>query len=153
TGQIDPNNTALFDLPDMMHNRVGPLPQDIPHQIKLDGYYSWRVGASSQLVTGTSIRAQSGSPRNYQGAQPVDGRGQTFILPAGMAGRNSWSGELDLQVSYQRQLPHGTALQLFVGVYNLFGLQTALLRDNNYTFDSVNPIVNGMVAELNHLKA
>src|SRR6185369_13619968 len=37
-GQIDPNISSQFDLVELTSNHVGPLPQDRPHYIKLDGY-------------------------------------------------------------------------------------------------------------------
>src|SRR5262249_34986499 len=61
--QKDPNVTELYDLPDVLANRNGALPGDMPHQFKLDGYYTFNLNADNGIVLGTSFRAQSGVPR------------------------------------------------------------------------------------------
>jgi hypothetical protein len=156
-GQIDPNISTQFDLPDLLHNRNGPLPQDTPHQLKLDGYYTWRFkGGDHQLITGSSFRVHSGSPRNYTAWSAHAGydANESFILPAGMAGRNDLFYSWDLQLQYVRQLRHNRQFMVFFSVYNLLDTQTALLRDDQYTAADVrvNPVVNGTTGELAHLK-
>src|SRR5262249_23536762 len=123
--QRDPNISSMFDLPDLLHNREGPLPQDIPHQLKLDGYYTFHLGGDNSLVTGASLRVLSGSPRNTLGAPPVYGVSESFLLPVGSAGRNDLFSDVDFQIAYVRQLPRNMKLQLFFAIYNLFNEQTA----------------------------
>src|SRR5262249_46384917 len=54
--QLDPNITSQFDTPELTLNRMGPLPQDRPHQLKLDGSYALPIGADDTLVFGSSFR-------------------------------------------------------------------------------------------------
>jgi hypothetical protein len=151
-GQIDPNITSQFDLPDLLHNRLGALPQDVPHQLKIDGYYTWDLGKSGALVTGASFRAQSGSPRSYLGAHPIYGASESFLLPAGTGGRNDVLTSLDLQLAYVIALSGASKLQLFFSLYNVLDSSAALTRIDDYTYDSANPIVNGTPMDLGHLK-
>src|SRR5205085_9005379 len=56
-GQSDPNITSLFDLVSLLKNTYGHLPNDRPHQLKVDGTYKWPF----KLLTCLSFGAQSGS--------------------------------------------------------------------------------------------
>src|SRR5262249_31407685 len=80
-GQRDPNLSELFDVQQNMFNRVGPLPADIPHQLKLDGYYALPLRANQRLVFGGSLRAQSGTPRAIRAFSVTEGGANTFVLP------------------------------------------------------------------------
>jgi hypothetical protein len=40
-GQVDPNISSQYDLIELLANRTGPLPQDRPHYVKLDGFYQF----------------------------------------------------------------------------------------------------------------
>ena len=62
TGQNDPNITSLYDLPDLMANRYGPLGLDRPHNVKLDGFYLFDLKKAGQLVAGASFRGAVGHP-------------------------------------------------------------------------------------------
>jgi len=61
TGQLDPNLTSLYDLPDLMANRYGPLGLDRPHNLKVDGFYQFDFKKAGILTTGVSFRALSAS--------------------------------------------------------------------------------------------
>jgi hypothetical protein len=39
-GQLDPNISSQYDLPELLLNRDGPLPNDRPHNIKVTGSYT-----------------------------------------------------------------------------------------------------------------
>jgi hypothetical protein len=47
-GQLDPNYTSLYDLPDLLMNRDGPLPNDRPHILRADGYYQQALGYTTR---------------------------------------------------------------------------------------------------------
>jgi len=153
TGQLDPNLTSMYDLPDLMANRHGDLPQDRPHQFKLDGYYNYVFSAKSAVVTGASVRFASGNPYNVLGSHPAYGTGETFVLPRGSADRAPFSSGMDIHIAYAHNLKKGIRLEGFFDIFNLFNQQSELGVDQNYTFDSVNPIVGGDLEDLDHLKA
>ena len=79
-GQSDPNITSLFDLVSLLNGMYGRLPNDRPHQFKLDGSYRtpWK------LLIGASFRAQSGIPFNALIPHPIYGNNEGFcVLGAG----------------------------------------------------------------------
>src|SRR5262249_51300108 len=150
--QRDPNLSTLYDLPDALANRNGPLPNDVPHQLKLAGAYTVRLGALTSLVLGTSMRAQSGTPRGTFGIHPVYVAPEVFLLPAGRIGRNDALFSWDGQLAVVRELPRKQRMQIFLAVYNLLDREGVLARDDAYTLDFVAPVVSGTEADLRHLK-
>ncbi len=150
-GQLDPNYTTQYDLPELLLNRQGPLPNDRPHLGRLDGYYQWALG-KAVLTPGLSFIAQSGRPANTLGSHQVYGPGEVFILPRGEAGRTPTITRFDLHLSYRRKISDGSTLDVFLDVFNLLNQRTALAEDLNYTFSPVEPIVGGDAKDLAHLK-
>ncbi|MBA3540548.1 MAG: TonB-dependent receptor, partial [Deltaproteobacteria bacterium] len=72
-GQIDPNISSQYDLIELLANRQGALPQDRPHSIKIDSYYSFDVGKHQMLTIGARARAISGVPVSALGAHYLYG--------------------------------------------------------------------------------
>jgi Carboxypeptidase regulatory-like domain/TonB dependent receptor-like, beta-barrel/TonB-dependent Receptor Plug Domain len=151
-GQLDPNYTSLYDLPDLLMNRDGPLPNDRPHILRADGYYQQALGLHHALTVGLGAMARSGRPNNTLGFHPSYGQSETFILPRGSAGRTPTVTRFDLHLGYRHQLGNGSALDAFVDIFNLFNQRTALLQDQDYTLDPVEPIIGGDKRDLPHLK-
>src|SRR5262249_50815401 len=77
-GQIDPNISSQYDLIELLANRAGALPQDRPHSIKLDAYYTWALDNTSVLTIGTRGRLISGIPRNALGSHYLYGPNESF---------------------------------------------------------------------------
>jgi hypothetical protein len=153
-GQKDPNVTELYDLPDVLANRNGPLSGDIPHQFKLDGYYTFPLNADNGIVLGTSFRANSGIPRYFLGYNQIYASDIVYLIPASQAGRNDVVTNWDVQLAYQRQLPRKMQLQVFFSMYNVLNTSTVTNRDDDYTSSTAYtaPIVNGTMNDLRHLK-
>ncbi|NVB81897.1 MAG: TonB-dependent receptor [Kofleriaceae bacterium] len=154
TGQLDPNITSLYDLPDLMANRYGPLGLDRPHNLKVDGFYMFDLKKAGELTTGASFRAQSGLAHNVLGASPHAGYGssESYLLARGAAERSPMTTQLDIRVGYGYRLNKNTKLEGFLNVFNLFNTQEELNQDENYTYDAANPIIGGTMDDLNHLK-
>lgn len=152
TGQLDPNLTSMYDLPDLMANRYGDLAADQPHLLKIDGYYRLNLQQAGLLTFGGRFRASSGIPINTLGAHPVYGRQESYILPRGTAGRTDFVSRVDTHIAYGRRLTDGVILEAFVDVFNLFNQQPGTRADEEYTLDDVNPIVGGDAEDLEHLK-
>ncbi len=144
TGQLDPNITSEYDLAALMANRYGPLPGDTPHQFKLFGSYMFDLGPKLQASAGGAFRVISGQPISYLGSHPLYGPGEAFILPRGYGGRTPAITQLDLkgQVQYTVKAPY--AITFSVDIFNILNSQTATSVDENYTFDDVLPIQNGV---------
>jgi hypothetical protein len=153
TGQLDPNITSLYDLPELMGNRYGPLAQDRPHLVKLDGFYRLALDEIGFFTFGASARGSSGQPINTLAAHPDYGLGESYILPRGAAGRTGLTTRFDTHLAYGRALSQGMRVEGFVDIFNLFNQQPEVEVDENYTLEDVNPIVGGDSEDLAHVKA
>lgn len=153
TGQLDPNLTSMYDLPELMANRTGPLAADRPHLFKLDGFYKLDLERSGILVFGSSVRASSGIPHNILGSHPVYGSGESYILPRGAWDRGVFTTSFDAHISYGRRLNKNMRLEAFVRIFNLFNQQPPTDVSEFYTFDVVNPCVGCDLDDLAHVKA
>jgi hypothetical protein len=151
-GQVDPNISSQFDLIELLANRQGPLPQDRPHYIKIDGYYTFDLHKAGQITVGTRLRALSGIPRNVLGGHYLYGLNESFLLPRGQIGRTDFESGIDLHVGYGRNLGHGVKLELFSDLYNLLDRQGQFYTDDGYAYygtgNNANPIVGGTYQDL-----
>jgi outer membrane receptor protein involved in Fe transport len=152
TGQLDPNLTSLYDLPDLMANRYGHLGLDRPHNLKIDGFYQFDFKQAGVLTAGASFRAISGISHNALGSHPTYGIGEAYLLPRGAFARSPVTTNFDLQLGYGYRVNKNTLAEGFIRVFNLFDAQEELDVDENYTFDNAVPIVGGTGEDLKHIK-
>jgi hypothetical protein len=150
-GQLDPNISSQYDLRELTINRDGPLPNDRPHILKVQGSYFLPFG-SNTMVFGLAFNMQSGTPIEVLGANTLYGVSETFILPRGSGGRTPTLTSFDLHVSYRRQLSRLFGFEAYADVFNLFNQQEVTAVDQAYTSSNVNPIQNGKIADLVNLK-
>jgi hypothetical protein len=156
-GQVDPNITSLFDLPELMANREGALPQDRPHHFKFDGIYNFDLSSAGEILTGLSFRAISGTPVNATGAHYRYGQDETMLLPRGGLGRIDFSYNASLKIGYRRNLGRGMRFEGFIDFFNInafefLGGQGTASVDESYTRSNVNPVVGGTYEDLVYLK-
>ncbi len=142
TGQLDPGISSEYDLATLMTNRNGYLPGDQPHFVKLYGAYTWNLNPKMNVVGGIAYRGASGTPVSALGAHPVYGNGESFVLPRGIAGRTPWVNAVDLSGQFEYVINAPYAIRFTAQVFNVLNQQEALMYDQNYTFDTVLPIVN-----------
>ena len=71
-GQLDPNISSQYDLRELTINRDGPLPNDRPHILKVQGSYFMPFGANT-IVFGLAFNMQSGTPIEVLGANTLYG--------------------------------------------------------------------------------
>ncbi len=145
-----PNGSNYDDAPDLYLNQRGPLPNDRPHNLHIDGYYTRPIG-KGRLTLGLSFSARSGMPRNYV-ADLYSGQQLEMLLPRGAAGRTPTVTELDGKIGYGRELSPKVNLTAFIDLFNILDQQAAILTDDNYTFDQAAPIVNGTAQDLKFAK-
>ena len=148
SGQLAPNITSDFDLVSLLQNRTGPLPADRTHALKIFTSREFQLPGNLKLDVGITYRGASGAPLNVLGAHPVYGSGQTFILPRGAGDRLPWTHSVDTRVGLSYPLGNGMLATVGMDVFNLFDFQEVIARDQNYTFDEVNPIINGSPQDL-----
>jgi hypothetical protein len=152
-GQSDPNITSLFDLVSLLKNTYGRLPNDRPHQFKLDGSYR----TPFKLLIGASFRAQSGIPFNQLIPHPIYGNNEGFGLQRGTAivpvvqvtqagfpnvvdsigkTRTPFTTSLDMNAYYPIQLGENRQLRFQVDWFNVFNTQRAIRLDETYQLNS-----------------
>ncbi|MEO8707091.1 MAG: hypothetical protein ABI867_44095, partial [Kofleriaceae bacterium] len=145
---------------------VGPLPQDRPHYIKLDGYYVFDLKQRGSLTVGGRLRALSGVPTNALGGHYLYGANESFLLPRGQLGRTDFEHGLDLQFSYGKKLSKNYTLDVFLTLFNVYNRQGQASIDDNYapavkltgpgsasgTFQNANPVSGGTYEDLMWVK-
>ncbi len=156
-GQVDPNITSLFDLPELMANRDGLLPQDRPHSFKIDGYYVFDFKEVGSLTTGLGFVALSGTPKSATAAHYLYGRNETMLLERGVMGRNEFEYDANIHVGFKRDLGKGMTLEGYMDFFNIAAFdflkgQTPFSVYNEYTRFNVNPVVGGSYEDLVYLK-
>jgi len=142
SGQLDPNLTTQYDVIALMQNRHGPLPNDRPHIIHLDGYYQFVRGRHT-FIPGLSFVGHSGVPITPLGRAPLMGEKETFILPRGSGGRTPFVTQFDLRFSYRARISNTLTAEAYLDIFNLFNQKTALTVDAEYTVDRVMPAPGG----------
>lgn len=140
-GQADPNISSQYDLPSLVYNRMGPLPNDRTHVIRVSGGYELGglMPELSGLTVGLQYIGRSGTPLSYLGRHELYGRREVFILPRGAAGRTPFTHQVDMSVGYDIPLTQGMALNLSATVFNLFNFQEATELDQEYTTGVAQP--------------
>ena len=133
-GQLDPNITSLFDLPELLVGAFGPLPNDRPNQFKVYGSYLWPF----KLVTGFSGQYLDGAPISQLGAHPTYGRRERFVTPRGSFGRTPEIWNMDLHLEYPITFASGKDLRLIADVFNITDQQAVATIDQEWTRAHVN---------------
>lgn len=131
-GQSDPNITSLFDLVSLLNNTYGRLPNDRPHQFKLDGSYQWPF----KLLTSLSFRAQSGIPINELIPHPVYGNNEGFGKPRGSVGRTPTTTNLDFGAYYPIVFSESKQLRIQLDWFNILNTQRAIRVDETFQINS-----------------
>ncbi len=166
-GQVDPNISSQYDLIELLANRVGPLPYDRPHYIKVDGYYSHDLKQHGELTVGARVRALSGVPVNALGGHYLYGPNESFLLPRGQLGRTDFEHGVDIHLGYGRQLNKRMKLEFWLDFYNLYNRQGTSGVDDNYApqfrlsvmgagggvEQNANPVSGGTYEDLTFVKA
>jgi hypothetical protein len=147
--QLDPNLNSTFDLKSLLLNQDGPLGNDITHNIKLYVAKEFVILPVFSVTVGASFTANSGTPINYLGAQVIYGPGQAYILQRGSGGRLPWVTSFDGHLGLNYRFSKDIVVTGFVDAFNIFNSQRPIFVDNNYTFDTVGPIIGGKPGSVN----
>ena len=152
-GQSDPNITSLFDLVSLLGNTYGRLPNDRPHQFKLNGTYE----TPFRLMVSGNFYAQSGSPFNQLIPHPVYGDNEGFGVPRGTAvvptvtasqagfpnvvdsigtNRTPTTFNLDMGFYYPIKLAETKEIRLSADWFNATNAQRAVTLDQTFAVNS-----------------
>ena len=127
-----PNNTNQFDIPEILTNGTGLLPNDRTHVFKTIGSYRFDFG----LTTGVCFVWASGTPLNEFGLSSFSPRLVDFIRTRGTVGRTPSIWDLNLRLSYDflRTLPGGVRPRLIVDVLHFASQRTPVQYDQVHYF-------------------
>jgi hypothetical protein len=146
-GQSDPNITSLFDLPSLLNNLYGRLPNDRPHQFKINGTYRTPI----KLMLSGNFYAQSGQPFNQFIPHPVYGNNEGLALPRGTAinpitgsNRTPTTFQLDLGAYYPIALGEKRELRFQFDWFNVTNTQRSIRDDETFTINSGIPGAQGI---------
>jgi outer membrane receptor protein involved in Fe transport len=148
TNQLDPNILSDFDLIDLLPNRLGLLPFDRTHSVKLFGAKEFNITNALSTSVGMSYRGNSGTPINFYGAHPDYGQDEAFVLQRGTGGRTPWVNVIDSNVGVNYRITKDQVVSFTLDVFNLFNFQTTTRVDESYTFESIYPLVGGKASDL-----
>jgi hypothetical protein len=138
-GQTDPNITSLFDLPSLLGNTYGRLPNDRPHQFKFNGTYQTQWN----LVLSGNFYIQSGIPFNQLIPHPVYGDNEGFGVPRGTAinpftgsNRTPTNYQLDFGAYYPWKFSEKKELRFMFDWFNVTNAQRAIRQDETFKINS-----------------
>lgn len=135
--QLDPNITALYDVPSFLNNAEGKLRADRPVNLKIHSSYRLPIG----LTLSEGFYYSSGLPISALGPEVVNGYGDgtIFMKPRGSEGRtpNFWA--LDLHADYALPIFKGTgnSLSFIVDVLNATNQKAVLEVDQDYVYQAM----------------
>ncbi|MEZ4451148.1 MAG: TonB-dependent receptor [Nannocystaceae bacterium] len=159
-GYVDRNNgsinlgvSAQYDIPELIRNSYGPLFNNTPHTIKLDGFYSFDLKDAGRLTLGTSFRFSSGTPvSTYADNNRYAGQYLIYVLPRGSGGRvdpnYSWNGS----IGYVYPLPKELELEFNARIINMTNAKAIYRVDEVYSFQYGRGIPGGDLSDLKHAK-
>jgi len=153
TGAINLGASTQYDIPELVRNSFGPLFNNVPHAVKLDGFYSFDLKEAGRLTLGTSFRFQSGAPINvmadnnrYAGAYLIQ------VLPRGSGGRIQPSYAWNASIGYAYPLPGELELEFNARLINITNAKATFRVDEVYSFQQARPVAGGDLSDLKHVK-
>ena len=139
--QLDPNITALYDIPSFLPNSDGKLRADKPYQFKVFSAYTFDWG----LTLSEGLLISAGVPISAQGPEIVNGYGDgtIFLQPRGSQGRTPTFWNFDFHLDYKVPFwgrSAGRGLSVIVDVFNLFNSHEVLEVDQDYIYEGMSGI-------------
>jgi outer membrane receptor protein involved in Fe transport len=139
--QLDPNITALYDIPSFLNNADGVLRSDKPYQFKVHSAYTFPFG----LTVSEGFFLSAGIPISAQGPEIVNGYGDgtIWLKTRGSEGRTPSYWTLDLHADYNLPLfKKGSAKQLsvIIDAFNVLNRHEVLEVDQDYIYEGMDGI-------------
>jgi|WetSurMetagenome_2_1015567.scaffolds.fasta_scaffold21192_3 hypothetical protein len=132
--ELWPNTSWEFQIPYMLNNALGLLPNDRTHVFKLFGSYSFEFG----LTIGVDGFWMSGTPKNELGAGPLPLCWPVFLHPRGSCGRTPSIWDANLRIIYDLGSTSGRKWhpRIIVDVLHAFSQKTSLQVDEQHYWSS-----------------
>jgi hypothetical protein len=137
-GQLDPNITSKYDIPSLLVNGYGLLPNDRTHVLKLFGGYFF---TNIPLELSGNFTLQSGTPVSALGADDAYGLNEGFAKVRGTAGRTPTTWHLDIGAQYSFKLWKSN-LALRADIFNVTNEQRATAVNETYNTINTQPAQN-----------
>jgi hypothetical protein len=135
TQQLDPHILSAFDLPHLLENADGLLPNDREWELKLFGSYNFDFG----LVVGANFFYVTGTPLSKLGRDRLYGGSERFVTQRGSEGRDDDWANLDLHLAYALPI-RWYRLEFIIDVFNVFDEQASVEPDQVWTiYDQDDP--------------
>ncbi len=136
--QLDPNITALYDIPSFLNNGFGTLRADKPFQWKLHGAYTFPFG----LTVSEGFMLSAGIPISAQGPEISNGYGDgtIWLKNRGSEGRTPTFWSLDLHVDYDIPIfekDSSKRLSVVLDAFNVFNRHQTLEVDQDYAYEGM----------------
>lgn len=159
-GYIDPVSGAVnigastqFDIPELVRNSFGPLSFDSPHQVKLNGFYTFDLQEAGRLTFGTSTHFRSGYPISMRADNNrYPGQYAVYVLPRGAGGRVEPNYSVNVSLNYGYPLPKDLELEVGARLFNVTNAKAVLRVDEVYSFSNTRPVAGGEISDLKHTK-
>jgi outer membrane receptor protein involved in Fe transport len=138
--QLDPNITALYDIPSFLQNAEGKLRSDKPYNFKVHSSYTFPFG----LTLGEGFYYSAGIPVSAQGPELLNGYGDgtIFLKSRGSEDRTPDFWNLDLHADWA--LPWfrggGRGLSAIVDVFNVTDQHLVLEVDQDYIYTGLDGV-------------
>ncbi len=152
-GQLDPNITAAYDLPQFLVNAFGPLQADTQNSIKAFGSYQFVFAPTVGLTLGLAYLGHSGAPISALGGDLLYGADAVYLIPRGTYGRLPWVNDLDIHATVDIGLGGDMKLSVGLDVFNILGLQSPIQVDQSWVFPTNTPVKAEVGATPAQLKA
>jgi len=134
-GQLDPNITSKYDLPQLLKNAYGLLPNDRTNVLHLFGGYFFE---SIPLELSGNFTLMSGRPISALGADNDYGVNEGFVYRRGTAGRMPTTWALDLGAQYTFKIWNSN-LGLRADIFNVTNEQRTTNVNETYNDVNTNP--------------
>ncbi|MBL4685808.1 MAG: TonB-dependent receptor, partial [Nannocystaceae bacterium] len=153
TGAVNVGASSQYDLPELVRNNFGPLPNDVRHRVNLSGAYTFDMEKSGALAIGGGVILRSGSPVSVRASHNrYRGEFPTHIVPRGLGGRLQPNYQVNANLEYAYPIGDSMALGIAVRLFNLTNAKATLRVDEVYTFQTTRPIAGGQTSDLKHAK-
>lgn len=127
-GQLDPFITSLYDLPQLLPDTRGLLPNDRKWQFKMYGSYRLPFG----LTLGFDSWFMSGQPLSKLGTHIDYGDDERFVGPRGSYGRGDNVYDFSLHAAYPFKITESVDLKLILDVFNVFNFQHGMWYEQTW---------------------
>jgi len=153
TGAVNLGVASTYDIPELVRNSYGPLWNNIPHQVKFDGYYMFDLKKAGRLTLGLNFRYQSGTPISvFADNNRYAGLFAVYVIPRGAGGRLEPNYFANLGISYAYPLPGEVELEFTARLVNLTNSRAVLRVDETYSYQQGRAIAGGDIDDLKHAK-